>query len=124
MPSRWMAPKLAKMRRPYTDHELMIMGAAHRPPPPDVLDAIAEEKFWQGWDSPRHALCTACRQLTSANGQCAACEMYVPAPPRSLQQRQDARRAAVMVDAMTPKPRRSRRETPAHARKLAQMGLR
>lgn len=133
MASRWMAPKIAKLHRPYTDHELMIMGASHRPPHPDVLDAIADAKFWQGWDSPQHQLCEGCGQLRSANGTCAACEMYTPEPPRTLQQRQETRRLAVAVAVHTRHARPARkggsgdRLSGAQRRKLRKlqtMGLR
>lgn len=125
MASRWMAPKLAKMRRPYTDHELMIMGSAGMCPPPEVLDAIADEKLHGGWTGERHAQCDRCWQARSASGAC-GCDLYVPAPPRTLPERQAQRTLAVAVDVYTRnqrKPATARKPT-ARDRKLAQLGLR
>jgi hypothetical protein len=127
MPSRWMAPKKIKLTRPYTDAQQMWLrgNETHRGPAPEVLDDLADAKFSGGWDIDR--VCPRCGQAAYAkSGQCVACEMYVPDPPRTLQQRQDARRLAVAVAARTPKPPRKRapRVSRKRARALAQMGLR
>jgi hypothetical protein len=127
MASRWMAPKLIKMRAPYSDHELMIMGASHKPPPPEVLDEIAELALTGGWQlgTDRERQCETCGQCKSANGLC-GCDIYIPAQPRTLADRQEARRLAVAVQVHTRHvsgPRKAKRLT-ARDRRLATMGLR
>lgn len=68
MPSRWLAPKLAKMRQPYTDHERMIMGRLSPCPPPAVLDEIAERWMYAGWDPGN--ICPGCRLTRTVKDRC------------------------------------------------------
>lgn len=128
MASRWMAPKLAKMRRPYTDNELMILDNAGTCPKPEVLDAIADAKLTGGWKLDQWGQCETCWQCFTANGTC-GCEVYVPDAPRTLAQRREARRLAVAVDMYRKPPakrtaRRKPKRSASRDRKLAAMGLR
>jgi hypothetical protein len=126
MASRWMAPKIIKLKRPYTDAQQMWLrgNETHRGPAPEVLDELAELAMTGGYRGDRHAVCDVCKVTRFANGLC-MCDLYIPAPPRTLQQRQDARRLAVAVAMRTPKPQRKRaRESKRQARALARMGLR
>jgi hypothetical protein len=124
MASRWMAPKLIKLKRPYTDAQQMWLrgNETHRGPAPEVLDELAELAMTGGYDVTD--MCDVCHVARFANGLC-MCDLYIPAPPRTLQQRQDVRKLAVAVAMRTPKPQRKRaRESKRRARALAQMGLR
>lgn len=45
-------------------------GQAHRPPPQEILDQLAEETLHKGYTGRRHSLCPTCFMRRSSNGAC------------------------------------------------------
>lgn len=69
MPSRWMAPKLQKMRQPYTDQQRMWLPGL-KSPGPDILDRVAEQWMTGGWNCDPGNICPGCGTTRTVRGNC------------------------------------------------------